>query len=257
MERKKEKKTKTLLLIIVMLASTFLFLGKVFAADENTCGYSQLNSLRQDAANIKVTYVPGEEKIQLDEVDGETGLDYSMKYHLDLKIYNVTNQMYLVINRRGNNMVTDTLGPILSNKIGPDGSITVRQPSVTTVVTYTIDVFSNFNSCTGQKLRTIKITLPKYNFYSQLLACDGISDYYLCHEYTTYDIDGATFYDKVDEYKSKLLTSQNGVDSADNNTLISKTFNGISKYRYLIVGVIVAVGVVATMVVLKRKKEVE
>jgi hypothetical protein len=89
------------------------------------------------------------------------------------------------------------------------------------------------------------------------LACDGISDYYLCHEYTTYDIDGATFYDKVDEYKSKLLTSQNGVDSADNNTLISKTFNGISKYRYLIVGVIVAVGVVATMVVLKRKKEVE
>ena len=256
MERKREMKRKKMMLIIVLLASTFLFVGKVFAAAEG-CGYSLLNELRQEAANIKVTYVPGEETTALDEPDGETGMTETTKMYLDLKIYNVTDRMYLNVTQYGNEINQTQIGPILSSQIGPDGSITLRQPSTTSVVNYSIDVISDYNACSGEKLRTIKITLPKYNIYSQLLACDGISDYYLCHEYTTYDVDGATFYDKVDEYKSKLLTSQEEITSTDNNTLVSKTFNGVSKHRYLIVGIIVAVGVIATMIVLKRKKGVE
>jgi hypothetical protein len=255
MERKNEKKTKKILLIIMMLAGTFLFLGRVFAAESDECSYTLLNDMKQAAANIKVTYVPGEEKeVGTDEFGNQSTFTNNF---LDLKIYNVTSQMYLMISQRGENIYGNTFGPIGYDQAGPDGAITLRQNAAAYIVTYTIDVFGNYNACTGQKLRSIKITLPKYNQYSQLLACDGISDYYLCHEYTTYEIDGATFYDKVDDYKSKLLTSQEGIESTDNNTMISKTFNGISKYRYLIVGVIVAIGVVATVVVLKRKKGVE
>lgn len=256
MERKKEMKTKKLMLIIVMLASTFLFVGRVFAAGEG-CSYSLLNELRQDAANIKVTYVPGEERVDLGYVDHENGMSEELSFYLDLKIYNVTDQMYLNVQQSGKTVSTRSFGPLTHLDIGPDGSITLRQQAVSNVVTYTITVISNYNACAGERLRTIKITLPKYNVYSDLLACDGISDYYLCHEYTTYDIDGATFYDKVDEYKSKLLTSQEGINGNDNNTIIGRTFNGISKYRYLIVGVIVAIGVIVTVIILKRKKGVE
>ena len=102
-------------------------------------------------------------------------------------------------------------------------------------------------------MRTIKLTLPKYNYYSQLDVCDDIPDYYLCQPYTKYSVDGGTFYDKVDEYKTKLSTLEKEKEENNNTSFVTNTMSGISKYKYLIVGIAVVVGVVLTIFVLKKK----
>ena len=103
----------------------------------------------------------------------------------------------------------------------------------------------------------MKLTLPRFNYYSELDICQDIPDYYLCQQYTTYDVDGATFYDKVDEYKAKLAAQAEESEATDDNTsIINKAISGVSKYKYVVVGVIVAIGVVVTVLILKKRKKV-
>ena len=98
-------------------------------------------------------------------------------------------------------------------------------------------------------LRTIKLTLPKFNFYSQLAACQDIPDYYLCQEYTTFEVDGATFYNKVDEYKAKLLTLEEAGDmELDNNGIVSTAISTVSRHKYAIVGVVLIFFVLVVLV---------
>lgn len=244
------KKRKNFLLLIIMMAF-FLFIGNVRAADdENTCKPTTLSSLRSMAANVKVTYVPTHVTEELDRPNFETGVSVSEKNYLDIKIYNVNTKLIVYVSADG---VYESFD---SNDVGPDGAITLRQIPKNETVTYTFEVRSFEGGCIDNVLRTIKLTLPRYNFYSQLGACADIPDYYLCQEYTTYKVDGATFYDKVDEYKAKLLTLEETEEAENNTGLVSQAISSVSKYKYVIVGVVVVIGVLLTIFILKRKKSV-
>ena len=137
--------------------------------------------------------------------------------------------------------------------IGRDGTLTFRQNMIDRKVNYEFKIMSDEYGCHDQTLRTIKLSLPIYNSYSQLEICSEIPEYYLCQEFVTSPVDGSTFYDKVDAYKAKLL-EQGGNEQGDNTGAINKTFANASKYKYLIVGIIVALGVVITIVIIKRKE---
>lgn len=243
------KKRENLLLIIMM--AFFLFIGNVRAADdENTCKPTTLSSLRSMAANVKVTYVPVTETIQYSTPNVETGGTEGYRNYLDIKIYNVNTKLEVTVTANGVEEI------VTSNNVGADGAITLRQVPQNEVVNYTFTVRSYEDGCHGNVLRTLKLTLPRYNFYSQLGACADIPDYYLCQEYTTYKVDGATFYDKVDEYKAKLLTLEEKEQKENNTGLVSQAISSASKYKYVIVGVVVVVGVLLTIFILKRKKSV-
>ena len=87
--------------------------------------------------------------------------------------------------------------------------------------------------------------------------CEDIPDYYLCQSFVTYDIDGSTFFKKVEDYKAKLLVNdgdKEGIKTDDNTGIVSKTISSVSKNKYIVVGIIVVVGVIVTIFVLKRKK---
>jgi hypothetical protein len=76
----------------------------------------------------------------------------------------------------------------------------------------------------------------------------------LCQEYVTQQVDGTTFYDRIATYKEKLA-GQGEVEEDQNNTgAVNKIFKGASKFKYLIVGIIVVLGVVITIVIIKRKE---
>lgn len=242
------KRKKKFLMIIFMLAF-FLMIGNVSAAEdkENMCTPTQLSELRSMAANVKVTYVPVTEAEKLTTPNGESGADYVSKRYLDIKIFNLNTK--LIVNAK--NGIDDFT--ITSNDIGGDGAVTIRQPASTSAIKYEFEVTSLLYGCSLETLRTIKLTLPKYNYYSQLDVCDDIPDYYLCQPYTTYSVDGGTFYDKVDEYKAKLSTLEKEKQENNNTSFVTNTMSGISKYKYLIVGIVVVVGVVLTIFVLKKK----
>lgn len=242
------KRKKKIFVIIFMLAF-FLMIGNVSAAEdkENMCTPTQLSELRSMAANVKVTYVPVTEAEKLTTPNGESGADYVSKRYLDIKIFNLNTK--LIVNAK-NGIDSFT---ITSNDIGGDGAVTIRQPASTSAINYEFEVTSLLYGCSLETLRTIKLTLPKYNYYSQLDVCDDIPDYYLCQPYTTYSVDGGTFYDKVDEYKAKLSTLEKEKEENNNTSFVTNTMSGISKYKYLIVGIVVVVGVVLTIFVLKKK----
>ena len=234
------EKNKILLLIIMMLAF-ILGIGNVKA--EGACSTTDLNNLRQEAANVKATYVPN-------EVTDDDGAGREV---LDLKVYNVTPKMILQYTYSGKGIQAGSFVRTASDA-GTDGAITVRQSSYGMVINYVIKVLANYGSCTGQTLKTIRVSLPVFNYYSLLDVCDGIQDYYLCQPYVMTVYTGADFYDKVETYKAKMLENNAVETDDDNNSVMTAAFSGVKKHKYLIVGVVVAIGVIATVVILKRKK---
>ncbi len=247
-------KKRSILLLTIMLG-VFLFIGNVKAEEDRTCNAVSLNELRTAAANIKVSYVPGSNVEEYNE-GGPIGVDTLPMRHLDVKLYNLTDRLYVRFETSGDKIGSEK-NVLTYRNIGPDGAVTIRQQAVTETVTYTFKVFSDAYGCSTKTLRTIRLTLPRFNFYSQLDICQDIPDYYLCQEYTTYKVDGSTFYTKVDDYKAKLLAQEekkNGVDLDDNTGIISKAVSTVSKNKYIIAGVIVLAGVIATIYIIKRKK---
>lgn len=247
---------KKFLLLIIMLA-TFLFIGRVSATESEevaVCSSKDLNTLRTEAANIKATYVPNQMKIGEDSDPNAINPDSYMQNVLDLKVYNVNSKFILKYDYSGDRIKSGETVVKDYRNIGPDGAITLRVVTGDYIVNYVITVLANYGSCSGQVLRTIRITLPKFNFYSVLDICQGVQDYYLCQPYITYDFDATTLFDKVTEYKAKLLENNEIDFEEDNNGAFSNALSGISKHKYVIVGVIVAIGVAATVFVLSRKK---
>ncbi len=243
------EKNKFLLLTIMLVS--FLFVGIVNAAEQNICSSADLNMLNKEAANIKVTYIPN--RVPDGTKDPEVGFKETMKSVLDMKVYNVTDKFILRFEYSGNGIVP---GSFYRNTghIGKDGAITVRQNNVGKVINYAITAVSNYGNCSGRDIRTIRITLPMHNYYSDMAICQGLQDYYLCQPYITSEIDTATFYDKVEQYKAKLLDNSNIEVDEENNSVVSEALTGIKKNKYLVVGIIVAIGVITTIVILKRKK---
>ena len=246
---------KKFLLLIIMLVS-FLFIGKVSAAEGDTCSAIDLNALRTEAANVRATYVPAKisvvNKEYVNNAEGGEAAEYVQNV-LDLKVYNVNSKFLVRYDYSGKGVKTGTMTRDYTN-IGPDGAITIRQKAGDKVVNYVITILANYGTCAGETLRTLRVTLPKFNFYSVLDVCQGVQDYYLCQPYITYDFDATTLFDKVSEYKAKLMESKEIDFEEDNNGAFSGALSGISKHKYLIVGIIVAAGVAATVVILRRKK---
>jgi hypothetical protein len=245
------KRKKNLLLIIVM--AFFLLIGNVKAAEEEEelCKPTELSALRSMAANVKVAYFPTSEVVESNTPNFETDHTTSYLNYMDIKIYNINTKLEVIVKAKG---IEESYR---STHVGPDGTITLRQTPQNEVVNYTFEVRSFEGGCYDRVLRKIKLSLPRYNFYSQLAACSDIPDFYLCQEYTTIKIDGATFYDKVDEYKAKLLSIEEQEKADENNTgAVSQALSSVSKYKYVIVGVVVVIGVLLTIFILNRKKSV-
>jgi len=241
-------------LLISVVVSLFLFTGTVFAEETNAkaCSAKQLSELRQIAASVKVSYLPRTEIVTSEYEDSETGTKpkYTKRY-LDIKVYNMDPKIYIeVTNDIGHEQV------VTADDLGMDGTITFRQNAIDRKVNYVFVIKSSEYGCETQTLRTVRLTLPLFNAYSQLDICAEIPDYYLCQEYVTQQVDGSTFYDKVDAYKEKIVAQGEKEKEESNTSAANKMFKGASKYKYLIVGLVVALGVVITVVIIKRKENV-
>ncbi len=231
-------------LLMIMLLPIF-----VKATDDGTCYVVDKNYVKTQAANIRVSYSP----VVVEDKDKDGNVVDQNRY-VQIKLYNVTSNMYLEVNYSGKNVQSDRMR-FDYRDIGPDKSITINQLAIKEMVTYTITVYSDYNDCYGDVIRTIKLTVPKFNYYSQLAVCNDISSYYLCQEYVTFDVDSSTFYTNVDSYKKSLEALDNkDPNIKDNTSAASKTATFISNFKYLFVGIVVVAGVLATIYIIKRKK---
>lgn len=243
-------------IITFILFSMFIFIGNVFAEEDNTCNAVHLNELRTMAANVRVSYLPNEVQ-KTTAPSGEHGVTIERTKVLDVKIYNITSRLYIKVSSGGANISSDEHVITLAN-VGPDGSATIRQAAQIEPITYRFEIFSDDYGCSTKTLRTFKMTLPRFNYYSELDVCKDIPEFYLCQPFTTFKVEGSTFYDKVDEYKAKLaVQSENNEGVASNgNGVVSETITAVSKNKYIVVGIIVAIGAVITILILRKKRSV-
>ena len=224
---------------IFIIAAFLLFIFDVKALG---CNLEQRVKYREIASKVKVSY----EESNIEKVDSD-GEKYSVSV-LDLKIYNVSEELSY-------KLTTDNKTADLDYTMAYDGVITVRISDVSTIKNYALDIYPTTYDCYTENVRSIKITLPKYNYESSSEICDGIKDYYLCQNYILNDLNEDTFYENVQNYRKKMkIQKEEGIElETSDEGIISKTF----KYKYYVVGILICLGVLLTFIVLKKKGSVE
>lgn len=240
--------------LFILIISLFIFGGKVYAEEDTTCSAVSLNELRTAAANLKVTYVPTTIEKEASSADGDK---FMVPYeYLDIKIYNMMSKLYIKMDASSKN-VSGISNLFSLDDVGSDGSITIRQVPSDELVTYTFTVYSDSYGCNGKTLRTITLTLPRRNPYASRDMCKDIPEFYLCQDYITFEINAPMVDKGVNEYKAKLeIQEKNGELKTDNNSVVSRTISTISEYKFVFVGIIILIGVIVTVIILKRKRSV-
>lgn len=239
---------------ILLLLIAFILLGGKVNADD-TCPLQAKSKLRQMASNVTVSYVPydsGGAGVQ--DADTEEQIN---RFALDVYIYNVNSKMKVAMNISGN----DRTYFFDSKDLNEDGAIKLRQYATEKTKKLSFRIKGGLITvddveydCSDVTLRTLSITLPKFNRFSTRELCADIPEYYLCQRYVTYDIDESTFASNIKKYREKLDEKANEKDEENNTSVVSKTVNSIAKYKFIVAGVIVLAGVVATVIVVKKKR---
>lgn len=197
------------------------------------------------ARQVKINYEP------IKQVDPND--EYITYYMVDIKVYNLTPGLNMVVTNDSGNMYA------VNSDLNADknGVITLRVTEPDRIKKFTFDIESE-KLCYGKKLRTIELTIPKYNIYSQREICSDIPTFYLCREYINFDIDAEKFIETVENYKERLAKKEikNPEKKANviNNT-VDSTLSTISDYKYPIVGTIILVGIIITVIIIRNHRK--
>lgn len=236
--------------VIVLFLCLFGFVGVANAE----CDNQTIIDLNTKAANVKATYdtkqivvdedgnpVSNADASQTEEQDSE----YSTIDTADIEVLNITEDLSFTITNTddktviGNYSYSDTT----------DGTFTYQLKDLDKIRNFSIEIYSNNSSCVGTKLRTVTLTTPKYNSYSELSACYGSTEYY-CQKYVTVDINMTT-----DEIIKKAIDSKTTDETENKDQTTEQSF--WSKYKlYIIIGsiVIILAGVGVGFTVVQRKR---
>lgn len=239
-----KKMSKKILFVAIIM---FSFMMGVRAENE-TCTAEDKVRLRNIASMVSVNYetvdIYGERETRPDEQELK-------RTDLDVKIHNLNDSMYVLVS-----------SPYLKKKIVADksdknskGEIVIRKSNLNQVEKMTFTVYS-YESCTNDALKVINLTIPKFNFNSRLAICADVPEYYLCQPLVTYDIKNVDYETSIAEYKEKLANQESKPALENRSDENSGMAGFVSKNKYLIVGVVVAIGIALTLFVLKRRGSV-
>ena len=235
---KKKRKLKYLLMI-ALVAVTMTIGIKVKASNE--CDAILLNELQEQARNISVTY----EETSVTNKDEDGNSVYGGLY-LAIKIYNVTTNMQIKVR---NESTKENIATFDYHDIGIDGTISfLRTAYGDTPIDYTFEITS-IGDCYGERIRTIKLTVPFYNEFSDYEVCDGVSDYYLCDRFVFSKVDKNTANEKIDEYKKELSDKETNEAKEKEERIKQKN----NQYKYYIVIGILLIGIALTIVIVRKK----
>jgi len=167
----------------------------------STCSYSEQAELNEIAANVKASY-------ETTEVSGGFGINPDaenpveeevMIPALKINIANITEDINVVVT---NNVDDTELSFSLFDTNNGIASFTLEDLSVAR--SYTIDIYSNKYSCSGELIRKLYLVTPLYNAYSEMEVCNENPDFYYCQEFiTTEPVTYEAFQSNLEKYLVK------------------------------------------------------
>lgn len=220
------------------------------------CTYTQKAELNKKVANVKIDYEVYVDKINskdagIELMDGEREL---LRPKSKLSFYNIDSELYVEgTDSVSGEKITKTAADM------KDGVSTVSYEDASAVRKFTFKVFaSDSSSCPGEALKTIYVTIPRFNEHSKMMYCQD-SDFYLCKEFVTTDeLTEEDFMKKLTNYEEGII-NEDGEKVADNNkNWFDKTLGIVTEYKYFIAGGTLAIiGIIVIIRRIKTKKQRE
>ncbi len=127
---------------------------------------------------------------------------------------------------------------------------------------YEYKIVGNHDEC-YDTFKTSTIKIAKYNTYHDDPLCKGIEEFVLCQPTYDKEIDYDTFVSRVNTYKkTKPVKSEEEKNDNNQNELVNKVWQYISKYMLQIVGAItLLIGIIVTIILtaksIKKSRRLE
>jgi hypothetical protein len=242
---------------LLALLCLFAFSGVVFAdeqANEKGKTIDELPNMKCGATvKSKGLSLASEVKVSFETVEYTTPKDpNTVYYYVDINILNVQPGVYVEVQ----NGKTGGTFEVDSTKANSEGIIKLRQKDTSDIVNYTFYVKAQTLECYGQTLRTIRLSVPKYNNLSQRAICAEVPEYYMCQTFTSVNIDSSKFLKSVTEYKESLENKETAKVEKGELGIVAGTKKVVSKNKFVIIGLVLIAGAIATVVVIKKKRSV-
>ena len=240
---------------------------------DSACSSSELATLNNAANNVTVSYE--DEKIVVGQgydidgdYDGEVPLVDLYGTVFNVSFANITDDIYLRIT----NDTNDT--ELTFTKENMDAGEAVFQTEYSDeLTTYTVEVLASNYDCVDEVIHKFNLTVPVFNQFSEMEACNTYPNFYYCQEYIdTEPITFPEFMEELNIYKQEVDESEieentnlvqvdddNNKDEEDQPSEDEKSsfirFVENNKITLIVGGcAIVIVGVVATVLIVKKKR---
>ena len=238
---------KNIVMKFIFVCFLFFVCINITKAEDDSCSVTKKSELMTLASKLSVTY----EIIETDNVDEEGNYALQPDY-FHVKIYNLNSKLRVF----GTNETEGKEFQLDYTNIVEDGSLTIRRLISGKVTNYKFVIFG-MEDCRNTALRTFRITLPRANYLSGIEKCKDIQDFYLCQPYVTFEINDDVAMKTIANYIEKKESQEEKNEKAENssnNNIISKTITSFSDHKVYFSLIVIAIGVVATVLVLRKRK---
>ncbi len=240
-------------LVVVAFIFSLVLMPLVYAE----CDATESNKLSNAANNVKANFEVIEKEVEnTDDFNPPDGLTdeeldayvFTEKF-FRIHVSNITEDIYVIVtndvtkeSKRFN--FTDT----------ENGNISFDNMVTSDIINYSINIYSSDKTnCVNKNLRTLPLTTPMYNTLSELSLCEGIEEYYMCHEYLSVGVDFNNFEKLAEQYRKGKEKEEDKKNEEKN-----KGFFGFIRKNAVLVIItsvgIIAVGGIVTVIIVKRQR---
>lgn len=202
----------------------FVFLGSLFIfplVSSAECSYERQAELSKIAANVKFSYT----------YVVSNGLPV-----FNVIITNLTNDIYVK---------DDSM-----NTFSGSGEKTATYQNGTSV---SYSIYSNDNTCKGERILTKYINLPTYNNYSSSEECRTNSDFKYCQVWDATGVNVDDFNQQYANYTMQLNKKNQETTQQDNVVQMIKQF--INNNLTIIIACLVAISILIMMFIYKKVRK--
>lgn len=218
-----KKNTNLLLTILILILSI-----NIVKAD---CTPEEEKQLLEEVEKVELVYK------HLGEVTKEDGSKVYNEYKVTAK--NIPNEVYIYLYPFADEKFEETSeGPRITLKTG----------------TWYYNMYSS--KC-DKTLKTITLTLPKFNMYSLDPLCDKVDteDFKYCHKYYQNEISRETFERKVKAYRLEHHLDDKEIPKQEKENILKPVIDFLLEYYiYIIIGIVVIVTISALIIRINKKK---
>ena len=246
------------------LILTLLIFGFGITPVGAICNYEEQARLNREVGNVKASYEIVEKEIGQDRCSPLEGFEdepyYCLAEFIQINILNINENMIVRIENEDYDFSRDYTyedtdnGTITLFLTDENGNEIEYNPKVTE---YSIEILaSGETGCEGSTLRTLYLSVPRYNLYYGLGYCEGLDDYYLCQKYVTYP---EVTYDQFSETIAKEIAEREE-QQEEELKWYEKIWEFVVEHKTVFIAggiiIVVAGGGTAAYIIIRRRRDI-